>query len=333
MLTVANPLYDTAFKYLMEDLEVAKTFIGALLRKEVKEVVMRRNEYSNIQKQGISIFRIDFGATVLDKQGNEQHVLIELQKAWVETEILRFRQYLAAQYGNPDNIYDTKDKADPYYGHGIPIVSVYILGHCIGSIEEPIVYVSRNYLNYENEPITEGCPNPFIESLTHDSVVVQIPLLKGRMRNQLEQVLDVFDQSRRNRNDRRMVDLDETRYADMPGMKRIVNRLYSAAESPEVRMQMNVEDEIQTSLNNRDETIKEQEQRIKEQEERLIEKDEQLSQKDEQLSQKDEQLSQKDKQINEMLATSIRLLLQNNVPVEVIAVNYGIDEAIVRRYQ
>lgn len=100
-------------------------------------------------------------------------------------------------------------------------------------------------------------------------------------------------------------------------MLTVANPLYDTVLK--VLMQMNVEDEIHTSLNNRDETIKEQEQRIKEQEEQLIEQK--------------EQISQKDKQINEMLATSIRLLLQNNVPVEVIAVNYGIDEAIVRSYQ
>lgn len=40
------------------------------------------------------MFRIDFGATVREADGSERLVLIELQKTWLETETLRFRQYL-----------------------------------------------------------------------------------------------------------------------------------------------------------------------------------------------------------------------------------------------
>lgn len=48
MVYVANPLYDAVFMYLMEDDRIAKTILSALLQKEVVEVKMRRNEYSNI---------------------------------------------------------------------------------------------------------------------------------------------------------------------------------------------------------------------------------------------------------------------------------------------
>lgn len=315
MLKVANPIYDSAFKYLMEDMEVARTFISALLRKNVVKVEMRPNEYSNINKNGISILRIDFGATVLDDDGEEHVVLIELQKAWVETEVLRFRQYLGAQYGNPANMYSLEDEDDPRNGYGIPIVSVYLLGHKIGNVSEPIVYISRNYLNYDNEPLTEGRPDPFIESLTHDSIIVQLPLLKGQMRNQLEKLLNVFDQSRRNNENRQMLDIDETEYTDDPELQRIITRLLSAASDIKVRMSMNIEDEVKITINNRDRKIQKQEQLLRE--------------KDEQLSQKDEQLSQQKEQLNAMLETSVRLLLQNNVPADVIAANYNIPEQVV----
>ena len=44
IITVANPIYDSVFKYLMEDNRVAKTVLSALLKKEVVEVEMRKHE-------------------------------------------------------------------------------------------------------------------------------------------------------------------------------------------------------------------------------------------------------------------------------------------------
>ena len=34
IITVANPIYDSVFKYLMEDNRVAKTVLSALLKKK-----------------------------------------------------------------------------------------------------------------------------------------------------------------------------------------------------------------------------------------------------------------------------------------------------------
>lgn len=55
MVYVANPLYDAVFKYLMEDERIAKTILSALLQKEVLEVKLRRNEYSNINRNAICL--------------------------------------------------------------------------------------------------------------------------------------------------------------------------------------------------------------------------------------------------------------------------------------
>ena len=98
ILRVANPIYDSVFKYLVEDLRIAKILISALLKKEVLEVEVRKHEYTNGTRDNISMFRIDFGAKVRESDGSQHLVLIELQKTWLETETLRFRQYLGAQY-------------------------------------------------------------------------------------------------------------------------------------------------------------------------------------------------------------------------------------------
>ena len=103
-MIVANPIYDIVFKYLMEDERIARTILSALLKQEVVEVHMRRNEYSDRSRKSLSIFRIDFGATIRKADGSRQTILIEIQKTWVDSELLRFRQYLSAQYGNKENM-------------------------------------------------------------------------------------------------------------------------------------------------------------------------------------------------------------------------------------
>ena len=47
IIHVANPIYDSVFKYIMEDERIAKTILSALLKKEVVHVTVRPHEYSN----------------------------------------------------------------------------------------------------------------------------------------------------------------------------------------------------------------------------------------------------------------------------------------------
>ena len=82
---VANPIYDSVFKYIMEDERIAKTMLSALLKKEVVHVTVRPHEYSNTTRDTLSMFRIDFAATVREREGDvekDRVVLIELQKTW-----------------------------------------------------------------------------------------------------------------------------------------------------------------------------------------------------------------------------------------------------------
>ena len=104
MISIANPIYDSVFKYLMEDERITKTILSALLKKDVVEVEMRKHEYSNAGRDKISMFRLDFAAKVRHEDGSLKLILIELQKTWLETETLRFRQYLGTQYSDPANI-------------------------------------------------------------------------------------------------------------------------------------------------------------------------------------------------------------------------------------
>lgn len=253
MIYVANPLYDAVFKYLMEDDRIAKTILSALLQKEVLEVKMRRNEYSNVNREAISMFRIDFAAKVKEKDGTKKLILIELQKTWLETETLRFRQYLALQYNNKENM--TKESDNKY---ALPTIAVYLLGHRIGEINEPVVYAQHRIYDYEGKEVTMVKPDPFVESLQHDSIIVQIPLLRGKVNNHLEKVLSVFDQTHAYEEDKRVLKVDESQYEGDDEMQYIVHRLQSAAADPDMRYQMNAEDEFFKALEDRDTAIMKQ---------------------------------------------------------------------------
>lgn len=266
MVYVANPLYDAVFKYLMEDERIAKTILSALLQKEVVEVKMRRNEYSNINRNAISMFRIDFAAKVKEEDGSEKLILIELQKTWLETETLRFRQYLALQYNNKENM--TKESDNKY---ALPKVAVYLLGHRVGDINEPVVYAQHRIYDYEGKEVVLAQPDPFVESLQHDSIIVQIPLLHGKVNNHLEKVLSVFDQTHAYEEDKRVLKVDESQYAGDDEMEYIVHRLQSAAADPEMRYQMNAEEYFIPPLQDRDTTIMEQAKLIEKKDADLLE--------------------------------------------------------------
>ena len=85
----SNPIYDAVFKYLMEDEHIARTILSALLKEKVVRVKDRRDEKINKQFDSITVFRMDFAATIEKDNGEEDTVLVELQKNWVPTETLR----------------------------------------------------------------------------------------------------------------------------------------------------------------------------------------------------------------------------------------------------
>ena len=333
MIHIANPIYDTVFKYLLEDNRIVKTLLSALLKKDVVEAEVRKHEYTNGTRDKISMFRIDFGAKVRESDGKEHLILIELQKTWLETETLRFRQYLGAQYANPENM-----RPDDPRGYGIPMVTVYLLGHCVGEIEEPVLYVSHRSCDYEGREVTKGLPDPFVESLVHDSIIVQIPRLHGNVNNRLEKVLSVFDQSRKDKSNHQVMDIDEDAYSGDEEMLRIVHRLLAAASDSKLRQDMNVEDEFfmaienrDTAIMKRDERIKEQDAQLKEQDAQLKEQDAQLKEQGAQLKEQDAQLKEQDAQLKEqenVIRKSVRMLKQSGFDSHQIAAMTGltIDE-------
>ena len=337
---IANPIYDIVFKYLMEDERIARTILSALLKKDVVAVETRANEYDNISRESLSIFRIDFGATIQEEDGSKHLILIELQKTWAPTETLRFRQYLGAQYANKTNIQRVGSR-----DYGLPMVTVYLLGHKVGDIEEPVLYVRRQPENYNGQVVTKGLPDPFVDSLTHESVIVQIPRLHGQVNNRLDKVLSIFDQSRRD-GDGHVLKFDDTYYEDDTDMQPIVRRLLSAASDADMRHRMNVEDEYFQTIEEQDTAIMQQRKKIAEQSAQLKEQDAQIKEQSTQIKEQSTQIKEQSTQIKEQstqlkeqstqikeqstqIRTMINMLLKAGANIEDIAaqLNLSVEEA------
>jgi len=298
MRSIANPAYDVVFKYLLEDRNVTKIFLSALLKREVVEVETRRNEYSNINRDNLTIYRVDFAAKVKESDGSVRLILIELQKTWVETETLRFRQYLGAQYSSPHNL--LMDEGGPAYG--MPMVTVYILGHRIGQIEEPVLYVKRKAYDYEGNEVTRGMPDPFVESLTHDSIIVQIPLLKRRSGNRLDTILSIFDQSL-TEEDRHIMSVDDSAYENDSEMMAILHRLTAAAADAKMRHEMNVEDEYFSAIERRETEILARDRKLAEQSATITEQSATITQQSATITEQSATITEQSATITEREAT------------------------------
>ncbi len=310
MTIIANPIYDAVFKFLMEDKKVAKIFLSALLKKDIIDLEMRRHEYTSMEHTRISLFRIDFSAKIRENDGSEHLVLIELQKTWLITETLRFRQYLGTQYLNKENIIEEKNEHGQRRTYGLPIISIYILGHPLGDLTEPVVYVRRRYLDYDDNPLPS--PDPFIESLTHDSIIVQIPFLTGRTRNRLERLLSVFDQEYRQADSEHYLEINDEHLDDE--VKCVVHRLLKAAAAPDVRRAMEIEDEILSEIEDRDTTI--------------MMKNKEIEQKEQEIEQKEQEIEQKEQVIRSM----VKMLCNNGTSVEEISKQLSIPVEQIKQY-
>ncbi|MDR2438109.1 MAG: hypothetical protein LBE12_01905, partial [Planctomycetaceae bacterium] len=95
-LIIANPIYDTVFKRLMENLKIVKFFLSTILGQQVTAVDVLPQEFTHTKKNDenenettpkdnkpvpYSIYRVDFMATILTQEGEFRKVLIEVQKS------------------------------------------------------------------------------------------------------------------------------------------------------------------------------------------------------------------------------------------------------------
>ncbi|WP_455973114.1 hypothetical protein, partial [Bacteroides congonensis] len=235
------------------------------------------------------------------------------------------------QYLNKENIIEEKNEHGQRRTYGLPIISIYILGHPLGDLTEPVVYVRRRYLDYDDNPLPS--PDPFIESLTHDSIIVQIPFLTGRTRNRLERLLSVFDQEYRQADSEHYLEINDEHLDDE--VKYVVHRLLKAAAAPDVRRAMEIEDEILSEIEDRDTTIMMKNKEIEQKEQEIEQKEQEIEQKEQVIEQK-EQVIEQSKQVIEqkeqVIRSMVKMLCNNGTSVEEISKQLSIPVEQIKQY-
>jgi hypothetical protein len=318
---IANPIYDTVFKRLMENKRIAKFFISTILEQQVDDITVlpqeftyqldstRISEKSDDKNGGAKgyiehyfVFRLDFMATVRDADGVRRKILIELQKSWDTTDVMRFRRYLGEQYIRVDNI-DGKDTI-------LPITTIYILGNNLVGIDCPCLKAGRTYIDMmNNEPV--DAKSEFVENLTHDSYVIQASRIKDvRYTTNLDKLLSIFEQ-------KYFIVEDSGARKEYPyqpddeNIQLITDILYEMGADPKKRKEIEAEEEalrvynlqhemLVQKLEENKKELKDNAKKLKDNEKKLKNNEKKLKDKDEKLKDKDKKLKDKDKRIAEL---------------------------------
>ena len=228
---IANPIYDTVFKKLMESRTVAAFFIETLIGEKVEDVALIPQEYTyntklkvrkkkNIDEENkrentditetisedknqenanaetkeekFSIIRYDFVATIRTENNEHKKVLIELQKSRKPADLIRFRTYTGELYKRVDVVNVDNGKIEK----ALPIICIYLLGFTVPNFGSQAFNSKRSYWDMiEGTEIVAR--NEFIEALMHDGFFVQIPYIQRKNKQKkenLEDLLSIFEQ-------------------------------------------------------------------------------------------------------------------------------------------
>ena len=231
-MRIANPLFDAVVKFLLEDYKIAIGFVSRLLGVEVIAVEIKAQETIFKTSKGLKVMRLDFNILVETKAAKFRKVLLEVQKARSGFRIRRFRSYIGMHYWHPDIVPTPKGTLKE---EELPITTVYILGFQIDPIKAAIVHTNRLYTDViENKPLDKS--HKYLETLTHDSLMIQTPRLKMEIHSDIEQAVDVFNEAKYKTSDNSV--LDYTGDTTDPWIEMVVNRLALALADDDILRSM-----------------------------------------------------------------------------------------------
>ncbi len=249
-MEIANPIYDAAFKYLMQDDRAARLLVGRIAEMEVETLELRpqeratprdgeRAESGAAAPPPLALFRMDFAARVRTAEGRGRTVLIEIQKTNAPTAVERFRAYLGQQLCSPDNVVVHPSGRR----EAVPIVTIYLLGYDLGVSDEAVLDVCPRVTARRTRAALDA-DHPFVAGIHHRSHIVQIPRLRGRRRDELERILSIFDQGATPvaRGGAHVLSIDESAYPQEYGF--VLRQLQRAAAEEDVRRFMDGEDQL-----------------------------------------------------------------------------------------
>ena len=269
-MRIGNPLFDAVIKFMLEDNVIAKDFLSVLLEEQIVSLELRPQERTIVTENGLSVMRLDFKALIKTKSKKLKKVLIEFQKSKSGLQLRRFRQYLGLNYMEDDEVPSGRN------GHikkgSLPILTIYVMGFSVAGIDTPILQVKRTYKDMVGNKVIK--PHKYVENLTHDSLIIQIPRLHMTAHSAMERVLDVFNEVKYKTDNPHI--LEYTGDTTDPVINRMVKRLSMAITQPDVLHALLVQQLEDEEVALRAEKMKKNEKKLEAQDKKIEEKDKKI---------------------------------------------------------
>jgi hypothetical protein len=291
IMIIANPIYDTTFEYLMKNIKIARGVISTIIGEKIVKLDLRAQESVYKGKEKLMVYHLDFVAKIQTDQGKLKDVLIELQKSKYGFDIMRFRNYLGEEYKKGVEVVDDDGETRI---RALPIITIYFLGFRLSRTLPGVIKVARKYVDVLGDKEIEE-RNNFIECLSHNSYVIQVPGLKLRMRTDLEYILSVFAQEKFRKGTRVLKEYDYEPKNEL--MRLIVRRLAKAAGDEKFMREVELEEMAEREYEN---AFGELERKLMRSEETILEKEKELGEKDKQLSEKDKMIAAMKREMEEI---------------------------------
>ena len=262
-MKILNPTYDTVFKYLLEDLEIAKGIIERILEQEVIDIVPLPQEKTSVEidlkYMSIPLFRQDFVVAVkyTDENGDERidKIMIEMQKSPFQPEVSRFRQYLSEKYHHRTKLSENSEPVD------LPIKTIYIIEKVFNAELPAVLYVKGDYYDRLKHTKCNVKRDKFVDLLVHEAYFIQTALLPSDFKDDLVRVLSIFSpryQIKLGKEDKRFVKINDeelNRYKDHL-INMIIKRLNLGGKNNKLltalEIEINYENEWERTLAQRD---------------------------------------------------------------------------------
>ncbi len=258
----------------------------------------------------IKLMHLDFTAVIEKEDGEEELVMIELQQVPVETDIFRFKQYIAENFQKKRKLKQTDPDSNEEQEIELPyrLIPIFILNFKIEDQISDLMIKTRQIKTgiFTDKEIT--VKNEFIDNLSYELYVVQLPYLEqaeklnfepDSYKGKLLALLQLFDQRAKDIDNEYRLRLFRKLF---PGfLDQVIKRLQAAAiDNPDLEKQMRAEDYYLKPLQRRDNKISWLLMNKRQMETKLKEKENEFKKT---LSEKDKKLIEKDKMILNLAKT------------------------------
>ncbi len=274
----------------------------------------------------VKLLHLDFAAVIEKENGEEEMVIIELQKVAMETDIFRFKQYIAENFQKKRKI----NKIDQDTGQEIELelpyrlIPIFILNFKIEDDISDLMIKTRQIKSGTFTDKEFDGKNEFIDHLSYELYVVQLPYLKkvealdfkdNEYKSKLFALLKLFDQRAKKVDNEYRLRLFRKVF---PGfLDRVIKRLQTA-DIDKISWLLLNKKEIEEKLEKELQISKEKDKILEENKKILEEKDKVLKEKDRVLGEKDKIILEYAKSLKRLGKSTEEIQKLTNLSKEVI---------------